>query len=274
MNCKLRLSCQVSVWGDRTEEAIRFVAGTGCPAVEIGGPHLMSYEHRLFELQQLLTRYGTSVSGVYEFGHFENWRGRRAIYTHHERLGRLMKQASIPMAVLGPGIRYNRNRTPEERQKLLRMITEIASRYEMHGVRAAIHPHWGHCIFDGEDIELVMNEGPAELGLVVDVVHTAEAGLDLYGLLERYGSRILGIHVKDYQTIDSPPSGRFRRRTRYSPPGLGEGNIQELKDFLGKMGYGGWVVLEADESGEEPEISISAALNYWRESCLIGRGEG
>lgn len=264
----LRFSCQMTLWGNRYKEGMHGLRGTLVQGIEIGSAILMRYEQDSSAWISLMAQYGLRTSAVYEFGHFNNWPKRREIYLHHDRLAALLARTDIPLAILGPGIRFQKQRTPEDDERLLRMIAEIAKRYEAHGVRMAIHPHWGHCIFTLDDIQLVMAHTPPMVGLVPDLGHIAEAEADILPILHAYLDRIPSIHLKDYKSSATPPVEPHKRRLRFCEMGRGEANVPGIVSYLERAGFTGWLTLEAEEDiASTPENAMRDMLDY---VCRLG----
>ncbi|GIQ69356.1 sugar phosphate isomerase/epimerase [Xylanibacillus composti] len=259
----LRYSYQMTLWGNRYKEGMQYLRGTIVQGIEVGSAILMRYERDAAAWISLTEQFGLRTSAVYEFGHFDNWPKRREIYLHHDRVAKLLEKADVPLAILGPGLRFRKQRTTEDNERLLRMIAEIAKRYEAHGVRMAIHPHWGHCIFAQEDIHLVMSHTHPTVGLVPDLGHLAEAGADIMAVLQTYLNRIPCIHLKDYVTQPAAPSGPHQRRLRFCEMGYGIANIVQVVSYLQQAGFPGWLTLEAEEDIlSTPEAATEDMLQY------------
>ncbi len=241
-------SCQLHSWGERYPDGIACLGRAGIEGFEIGSKFLLRYERGVERWRALVKDGRMKVSAVYEFGHFDNWPRRREIYLHHDRLGRLMEQAGIPLVVLGPGIQFYRNRTPQNVLRMIQMVDETARRYEAHGVKAGIHPHWGHCIFTEDDIDLVMERVQAPIGLVPDLGHLAAAGVDLFRLLRKYVARTPCIHLKDGCDTDFVRLFRYLRQSR----------------------YGGWLTLETEGApSASPEQAFHSMLTHLRQLKVL-----
>ncbi len=259
----LRYSCQLSLWGNRYRDGMNSLRNSIVSGIEVGSVILMRYERDPAAWLDMTEEYGLHTSAVYEFGHFNNWPKRREIYLHHDRVGALLRKLHIPLVILGPGIRFQKHRSPEDNERLLRMVAEIAKRYEAHGVHMAIHPHWGHCIYEGDEIHMVMAHTAQSVGLVPDLGHIAEAGIDFMNMLQMYLDRMPCIHLKDFKRLPTAPSGPHQRRFGFCEMGRGEGNIIQIITYLQQTGYSGWLTLEAEEEVRDmPEQAAAQMLQY------------
>jgi inosose dehydratase len=256
------VSCHLGLWGHRYPEGLRLAAQSGFRAIEIGSKFLLAYENRLGDWLRLTADSEVRVSAVFEFGHFDHWNRRREIYLHHDRLGRLLENAGISSVILGPGMKLHKVSSPQDRLNRIGMVSEIAKRYEAHGVSVGIHPHWGHCIFTRDEIDHVMEHVREEIGLVPDLGHTAEADIDILELLSSYLARVPCLHVKDFRRLAHTGTRRYDRKTRFCGLGEGESNIKELMQFLKDRAYDGWLTAEVEDGECSPEATIRYMSDY------------
>jgi inosose dehydratase len=143
---------------------------------------------------------------------------------------------------------------PEDFPELGAKLTELAEHLAARGVRLAYHPHMGTVIETDDDIDRLMAvTGPA-VGLLVDTGHVAYAGGDWLAVTERHGERLVHVHCKDVRPdvlararsddlsfLDAVVAGVF------TVPGDGCIDYHAFARLLAKIGYRGWVVVEAEQ---------------------------
>ena len=105
----------------------------------------------------------------------------------------------------------------------------------------------------GEIADLFDRTGPA-VGLLLDTGHAAAAGFDYARLIERFGDRIVHIHLKD---VRKDVLARVRRDDlsfndgvragMFTVPGDGGVDFAPLARFVNDRGYCGWLVVEAEQ---------------------------
>jgi inosose dehydratase len=112
-----------------------------------------------------------------------------------------------------------------------------------------------------------------EAGLALDTAELAIAGIDPVAVADRYGERVVHVHLKDardrvgdeYQTPDAEKHVRLAGGSRGIDRWfweLGEGTV-DLAGVVAALrghGYDGWWIVESDQSPSPPE---SAMLNAW-----------
>lgn len=117
---------------------------------------------------------------------------------------------------------------------------------------------------------------PARVGLSLDTADLAIMGLDPVVLLRRFAGRIHHVQLKNATTTDVLDEYRMPFPEKFMLVGGGARNVArwytELDDAVGivdvqachaalvETGFGGWIVVESDQS---PAPATSAMLNGW-----------
>jgi inosose dehydratase len=124
------------------------------------------------------------------------------------------------------------------------------------GVRLCFHPHGGTPVETEDDIDRLCRETDPDLvALCPDTGHIRYAGGDPARVLRRHAGRVGYLHVKD---VRGQVLAEVRRRGAsfleavrlevFCPPGAGDMDFAEVLAPLGEAGYGGWVVVEAEQN--------------------------
>jgi inosose dehydratase len=124
---------------------------------------------------------------------------------------------------------------------------------------------------DAEDIDWLMEGSDPALTLLYDTGHLHFAGADPLTVLDKWGDRVHHVHFKDVRHpvldwaqaednsfLDAVGAGVF------SVPGDPEGCIdfQAITDLLKAMGYGGWIVVEAEQDPAKAPPYEYSKLGY------------
>jgi inosose dehydratase len=135
-------------------------------------------------------------------------------------------------------------------------LSELAKWMADEGMVLAYHHHMGSMIEDQEDIDALMDGSTPEVTLLYDTGHLKFGGADVLGTLRKWGDRVRHVHYKDLREdvargiregnrsfLDGVIAGAF------TVPGDAEGSIDfaAVTDELAKMGYDGWIVVEAEQ---------------------------
>ncbi len=133
-------------------------------------------------------------------------------------------------------------------------LTNLAAYMAGRGVRMAYHHHMGTIVETDSDIDLLMAHTGPEVGLLVDTGHIAYAGGDILAITGRHARRINHVHCKDVRLdvlararandlsfLDAVLAGVF------TAPGDGGIDFAAFASLLARIGYSGWVVVEAEQ---------------------------
>jgi inosose dehydratase len=135
-----------------------------------------------------------------------------------------------------------------------RKVTALAERMAGFGVGMAFHHHMGTIVqTDGEVDALIAHTGEAA-GLLFDSGHCLLAGGDPARMLARHVGRVVHVHCKDVRPSVMDKTLAFDwsfmqavLKGVYTVPGDGCIEFGPLLETLRGAGYGGWLVVEAEQ---------------------------
>ena len=133
-------------------------------------------------------------------------------------------------------------------------LTVVAEHLVKRGIKMAYHHHMGTVVETEEEIDRLMAVTGDAVGLLLDAGHLVYAGGDPVTVARRHGRRINHVHCKDIRPdvlkqvraadksfLDSVLDGVF------TVPGDGGIPFAEMLGALVPHGYGGWLVVEAEQ---------------------------
>jgi inosose dehydratase len=133
-------------------------------------------------------------------------------------------------------------------------LTEVADHVAAQGLRFAYHHHLGTVVESGEDIERLLESTGPSVGLTVDTGHAALAGLDPVALIRAHPQRVAHVHCKDvrgqvFRKMKSEGSSFLRGVLdgMFTVPGDGDLDFGKVMQALAAIGYGGWIIVEAEQ---------------------------
>ncbi len=135
-----------------------------------------------------------------------------------------------------------------------RKLSEVAKWTADQGMVLAYHHHMGSIIEAEADVDALMAGSSKEVTLCFDTGHLLFGGGDVMAVLKRFAERVHHVHFKDIRPdvvrdvrendrsfLDAVIDGAF------TVPGDGCIDFQTVSDALKAMGYGGWIVVEAEQ---------------------------
>src|ERR1700722_4347383 len=253
----------------------------GYSGTELGG----KFPRRAGELGPILLRHGLNlVSGWYDGRIFE--REVAAEFAAIEPHLTLLRDLGCKIVVYADtsGRRHDGGFPPISQRPTLadadwpaygRKVTELAERMVGFGVRMAFHHHMGTIVQSEADIDRLMAGTVEAAGLLFDTGHCLFAGGDPAALLERHSTRVVHVHCKDVRravldravTEDMSFMGAVLEGV-FTVPGDGCIAFTPLLRRLHEAGYGGWLVVEAEQDPRKAHPLTYARLGY-RNLCAM-----
>jgi Sugar phosphate isomerases/epimerases len=143
------------------------------------------------------------------------------------------------------------------------ILNRIAKACRELGLVTAFHHHAGTLVETPAEIErLCASTDPALIGLCLDSGHYMYGGGDPVDAVEKYGSRIVHLHLKDVrpdvlQSVREDGVGFLDAVRRGVFCELGEGGVDVSAITKGLMncGYEGWALVEQDVDAEQPGVN-------------------
>lgn len=170
-----------------------------------------------------------------------------AVLAYGETSGTIQNRQSVPMT-------RRRVLTDSDIAAYGQKLTAFAEYCADFGVPLAFHQHIGTVIESEHDLDrLLAATGPA-VGLLYDTGHLAFARIDVFRVIDKYGSRITHVHAKDVRREIllgvKPEQESFLEavlRGVFTVPGDGMIDFGAIALRLADVGYEGWFVVEAEQ---------------------------
>ncbi len=156
--------------------------------------------------------------------------------------------------------------------RLASLLDELAGAAR-GGVSVAFHPHTATWIEAPDEVDRLVERLPATgAGLCLDVGHYLVGGGDPVAAIERFGSLVRHVHVKD---VDPSVLRRLRageidgfggavRERIFTEAGNGELDLVGVVRALDGIGYGGWLMVEQDSSWLRPAEAAAIGIRVLR----------
>ncbi len=134
-------------------------------------------------------------------------------------------------------------------------LTEFGKRLAGdYGLVPAYHHHLMMVAETFDEISAIIDRAGPELGLLLDTGHAVAAGFDYARIIDRFGDRIVHIHLKDVrpERLAAVRAGdeSFNAAVRgglFTVPGDGAVDFAPVARFVRASGYRGWLVVEAEQ---------------------------
>lgn len=159
----------------------------------------------------------------------------------------------------------------------LERLGQLGDWMEGQGMNIAFHHHMGTVIETAAEIDRMMEGAPPSVGLLYDTGHLAFAGEDPAPVARRWARRVNHVHAKDvrgdvlararrerWSFLDSVVAGV------YTVPGDGVIDFAAALAPLAEAGYGGWMIVEAEQDPARAHPLTYAKKGYERLRATVG----
>ena len=155
--------------------------------------------------------------------------------------------------------------------RLTEFSKRLAGEYDL---QLAYHHHLMMVTETFDEISRLFDTTGREVGLLLDTGHAAGAGFDYHRLIERFGDRIVHIHLKDVRRAvmnqvrtDDLGFNAGVRCGMFTVPGDGAIDFAPVARFVRESAYQGWLVVEAeqDPSVAPPRPAVGRAFAHLAE---------
>jgi inosose dehydratase len=144
----------------------------------------------------------------------------------------------------------------------IEIVSRIAGACRELGVSTAFHHHTGTFIETPNEVErLCENTDPSLIGLCLDTGHYLYGGGDPVEAVQKYGSRIWHLHLKDVrlpvlESIRREGLGFLEavRRDIFCELGQGAVDFPSIREGLASCDYDGWAIVEQDVDASQPGV--------------------
>ena len=156
--------------------------------------------------------------------------------------------------------------------RLAALLDELAGAARP-GVTVAFHPHTATWIEAPDEVDALVERLTAtRAGLCLDVGHYLVGGGDPVAAIERFGSLVRHVHVKD---VDASVLGRLRagaidgfggavRERIFTEAGNGALHLVGVVRALDRIGYAGWLMVEQDSTWLRPAEAAAIGIRVLR----------
>jgi inosose dehydratase len=148
-------------------------------------------------------------------------------------------------------------------------LTALADWLKAEGCPMTYHHHMGTVVETEREIDLLMANTDRSVGLLLDVGHLTFAGGDVLATARRQGTRINHVHCKD---IRADVLARLKAERWsflkgviegvFTVPGDGSIDFFPVAEALAEVGYGGWVVVEAEQDPKKANPLVMARIGH------------
>lgn len=141
--------------------------------------------------------------------------------------------------------------TPGTIPEAYRVAERLAEKYDL---RIGVHNHGGrHWLGSAETLSWVFSNTSDRIGLTLDTAWALDAGENPVAMAEKFGSRLYGLHIKDFV---------FDRARKPQDVVVGTGNLDlpGLLKVCGQANFNGFSVIEYEGDVDNPVPALTECV--------------
>ena len=203
----------------------------------------------------LLAAHGLQLPSAYGSGDFHDAAANETVWAVLEQAAEA-KPLGVRAITCNPTPARGREKTDEELRLQARWLDQLGSQLQSRGLNLALHFHAPELAQGGRELWADLDgTTKANVGVCLDVDWAWRGGVEPLMILQKYGDRLVSLHVRDAQ------GGKWAQS-------LGEGayDYRPIIERLRALEFDGWVNVElAYDDGMEWTRSVEENLRRSRE---------
>lgn len=160
--------------------------------------------------------------------------------------------------------------TSEDYKHLGRLLTELGKRTADLGVSLGYHNHMGSLGERPDEVDQILAAAdPRYAKFELDIAHYFQGGGDPAQAIEKYGDRLLFLHIKDVEHV---PADAKSHGYEFVELGRGLVNLPAVLDALHQVNFRGWAIVELDGVSDKtrtPKESAVISKKYLEEKLGV-----
>jgi sugar phosphate isomerase/epimerase len=178
----------------------------------------------------------------------------------------MLEAASILGVDLVKSTGPKRSDDPAMLERLVAIFRHVAPIAKELGIRIAVENHFDNAYEFAGDYDVLFEDLPAEIGMCLDTGHFAASGVDMHAIIDRFGSRLLQIDLKDCAGSGAAD---------FVPFGLGIVDFEGVLTHAVEAGFDGYIVVEYPRpAGADVSLDILQAGKRIAEGPLRSASAG
>ena len=257
-------------WGGKDRQAIQDIADLGFRGIQVRANVIKDFASAA-ELRELLEKYKLKMVALSSGGVRIDPAFEAEEIAKHTAHAKFVRDAGGLYLQVTDDRPKDRAITAADYKRLGGLLTEIGKRTADLGISLGYHNHMGSLGERPEEVDRILEAAdPRYAKLELDVAHYFQGGGDPAKAIEKYGDRLLFLHIKDVERMpdraDGKPSYRFVEL------GRGKVDLPAVFDALRRVNFRGWLIVELDDvpdAARTPKESAAISKKYLEEKLGV-----
>ncbi|HLJ26230.1 MAG TPA: sugar phosphate isomerase/epimerase [Candidatus Angelobacter sp.] len=241
----IRLGYAAITWAGNDRQAMEDIAGLGFPGIQLRANAIQEFGSAA-QLRDLLAQRRLLMVALSSGGVRIDPAAEAEDLAKHIANAKFVHDAGGFYLQVTDERPKGREITPADCKRLGRLLTQLGKRTADLGVTLGYHNHWGTLSERPEELDRILEAAdPRYAKFELDVGHYFVGHGDSAKAIEKYGDRLLFLHIKDAEWLPDK-TGDAKHSYRFVELGHGQVDIPAVFDALYKVNFRGWAVVELD----------------------------
>ncbi len=241
---EIRLGYAAITWGGNDRQAIDDIAALGFKGIQLRSNCIEEFAGSSAAVRDLLEKHKLAFVALSSGGLSIDRVASEEIAKHVAHAKFLHDAGGLYLQVTDDRPK-DRAITAADYKRLGQLLTELGKRTADLGISLGYHNHMGSLGERPEELDQILEAAdPRYAKLELDIAHYFQGGGDPVKAIEKYGDRLLFLHIKDVERL---PGGDPRTSYRFVELGRGQVDLPAVFTALHKVNFRGWAIVELDD---------------------------
>ena len=248
-------------WGGNDRQAIEDIAAVGFRGIQLRSNSIAEFGAPA-AVRDLLSQHELKFVALSSGDLLTDSASAKKSIAEHTAHAKFLREAGGLYLQILDNRPKGRMAIPDDYKQLGKTLTELGKRTADLGIPLGYHNHMGSLSERPEELDQIMGASdPRYVKLELDIAHYFQGGGDPVKAIEKYGDRLLFLHIKDVERVS-------KSVYRFVELGRGLVDVPAVFESLSKIGFRGWAVVELDgvpENAHSPKEAAAANKEYLQE---------
>ena len=255
---EIRIGYAAITWGDKERQALEDSSSLGYRGIQFRANAIKDFQPA--ELRDLLQQHQLTMVALSSGDvHVDRALEAQDIALHTAHAKFLHDVGGLYLQVIDQEPRKQAI-TAADYKQLGHLITEIGKRTADLGIKLGYHNHLNSLSEHPEGLDRLLNASdPRYVKLELDIAHYQAGGGDPAKAIEKYGERLLFLHIKDLGDPGPNPEDP-KNAENFLELGRGKVDLPAVFAALHKIKFRGWAVVELDHEPDKSKTPKESAM--------------
>jgi inosose dehydratase len=262
----ITFGCASITWNGKDLQAIEDVSALGFKGIQLRSNILPEYGDKPAALREILQKHRLTMVAL-SSGNMSNDPAKEADdLAMHTKNAKFVKDVGGLFLQVTDARPKGRPIVVDDQKRLGRQLTELGKRTADLGIPLGYHNHMNSLGEAPGEVDAIFDAvDPRYVKLELDVAHYQQGGGDPVKAIDKYGSRLLFMHIKDLVSPFTPPGGGEAKPYEFVELGRGTVDLKNVFAALDRVGFKGWAIIELDRvtvPGRTPKEAAAVSKQF------------